>query len=79
MTIRFTDVYDIDNITLTYNVFRGSTRIGSYKYNSYYWEKRKSYTVTDTGVKSGQTVGYRIEVTDDRNTVKSSTATVKVQ
>jgi hypothetical protein len=35
--------------------------------------------VTDTGVKSGQTVGYRIEVTDDRNTVKSSTATVKVQ
>ncbi len=79
VTIRFTDVYDIDNITLTYNVFRGNTRIGSYKYNSYYWEKRKSYTVTDTGVKSGQTVGYRIEVTDDRNTVKSSTATVKVQ
>ncbi|MFK4085979.1 fibronectin type III domain-containing protein [Kribbella sp. NPDC020789] len=78
VTIKFTDVYDLDNITLTYNVFRGSTRIGSYKYNSYYWNARKSYTVTDTGVKTGQTVGYRIEVTDDRNTVKSSTASVKV-
>ncbi|TDD60731.1 fibronectin type III domain-containing protein [Kribbella antibiotica] len=78
VTLKFTDVYDVDNITLTYSVYRGTTKIGSYKYNSYYWDKRKTYTVTDTGVKSGQTVGYRIDVTDDRNTVKSSTASVKV-
>ncbi|TCO52058.1 hypothetical protein EV646_1011055 [Kribbella antiqua] len=78
-TVKFTDTYDLDNLTLTYNVFRGSTNIGSYKYTSYYWEPRKTYTVTDTGVKSGQTVSYHIEVNDGRSIVKGPAVSVKVR
>jgi hypothetical protein len=79
VTVKFNDVYDLDNLTLTYNVFRGTTNIGSYKYTSYYWEPRKTYTVTDTAVKSGQTVSYHLEVHDGRNIVKGPAVSVKVR
>ncbi|MFI6825614.1 fibronectin type III domain-containing protein [Kribbella sp. NPDC050241] len=77
--VAFNDVYDVDNLTLTYNVFRGSTNVGSYKYVSYYWEKRKLYSMVDTGVKSGQTVTYHIEVHDGRNIVKGPSVSIKVK
>ncbi|MFI6679328.1 fibronectin type III domain-containing protein [Kribbella sp. NPDC050470] len=76
--VKFSDVYDLDNISLTYNVFRGTTNIGSFKYMSYYWEARKAYTVADTGVKRGQTYTYHIEVHDGRNIMKGPSVSVKV-
>ena len=79
VAVKFADVYDLDNISLTYNVFRGTTNIGSYKYGSYFWEPRKTYTVTDTGVKSGQTVSYHIEVHDGRNIIKGPSTTITVK
>jgi hypothetical protein len=78
VTVKFADSYDLDNITLTYNVFRGTTNIGSFKYMSYFWEPRKTYTVTDTGVKTGQTVTYHVEVHDGRNIMKGPSVSVKV-
>jgi len=77
--VTYSDVYDLDNLTLTYNVFRGSTNIGSYNYASYYWETRKLYAMVDTGVKSGQTVTYHIEVHDGRNIVKGPSVSIKVK
>lgn len=76
--VTFADVYDLDNLTLTYNVFRGSANIGSYRYVSYYWEPRKRYTVIDRGLKRGSTYSYRIEVHDGRNIVKGPTVRVKI-
>jgi hypothetical protein len=79
VTVKFQDSYDMDNLSLTYNVFRGSTNIGSYKYSSYYWNARKVYTVTDTGVKAGQKQTYHIEVHDGRNIMKGASSTITVQ
>ncbi|GAA1561395.1 hypothetical protein GCM10009789_13310 [Kribbella sancticallisti] len=79
VTVSFRDVYDLDNISLTYNVFRGATNIGSYKLNTYYWEPRKTITLVDKGVKSGQTVSYHIEVHDGRNIMKGPAFSVKVR
>jgi hypothetical protein len=79
VTVKFTDVYDLDNILLTYNVFRGSTNIGSFKQYSYFWEPRKTTTVVDKGVKKGQQVSYHIEVHDGRNIVKGAAVAVTVQ
>ena len=79
VTVKFADSYDLDNLSLTYNVFRGSTNIGSYKYVSYFWQPRKVYTVTDSGTKAGQKVTYHIEVHDGRNIMKGPSSTVTVQ
>jgi hypothetical protein len=76
--VKYYDVYDLDNISLTYNVFRGSTNVGSSKYNTYYWQLRKSYTVTDRGLKRGSTYTYHIEVHDGRNIMKSQSVSVKI-
>jgi hypothetical protein len=80
VSVSFKDVYDVDNITLTYNVFRGTTNVKSQKLGTYYWEARKTITVVDTTVKSGQKVNYFIEVHDGRNIMRSPvspTVTVK--
>lgn len=79
VTVKFTDGYDLDNILLTYNVFRGSTLIKTYKYYTYYWRARATTTFVDTGVKSGQTVSYHVEVHDGRNIRKGPAASVKVR
>jgi hypothetical protein len=76
--VKYSDVYDLDNLTLTYNVFRGSTNVGSAKYTSYFWQPRKSYTVTDRGLARGSTYTYHIEVHDGRNIVKSQSVSVKI-
>ena len=76
--VKYSDVYDVDNITLTYNVFRGSTNVGSSKYSTYYWQLRKSYTVTDRGLQRGSTYTYHIEVHDGRNIMKSPSVSVKI-
>jgi hypothetical protein len=76
--VTYGDSYDLDNLTLTYNVFRGSLNVGSTKYTTYFWQPRKSYTVVDRGLKRGSTYAYHIEVHDGRNIMKSATATIKI-
>ncbi|GAB2659472.1 hypothetical protein GCM10009743_39630 [Kribbella swartbergensis] len=76
--VKYADVYDLDNLSLTYNVFRGSTNVGSAKYVSYYWEPRKYYTVIDRGLQRGSTYTYRIEVHDGRNIMRGPSVSVKV-
>jgi hypothetical protein len=76
--VKYADGYDLDNLTLTYNVFRGSTNIGSSKYVSYFWEPRKAYTVVDRGLQRGSTYTYHIEIHDGRNIRKGPSVSVKV-
>ncbi|MFG1907861.1 fibronectin type III domain-containing protein [Kribbella sp. NPDC048928] len=76
--VTYPDSYDLDNLTLTYNVFRGALNIGSNKYTSYFWQTRKKYQVIDRGLKRGSTYSYHLEVHDGRNIMKGATATVKV-
>ncbi|MFI5692989.1 fibronectin type III domain-containing protein [Kribbella sp. NPDC051586] len=76
--VTYSDVYDLDNLTLTYNVFRGSLNVGSNAYTSYFWQARKSYQVVDRGLKRGSTYSYHIEVHDGRNIMKGATASVKI-
>lgn len=79
VSVSFKDGYDLDNLTLTYNVFRGATNISSQKLTTYFWEPRKTITVVDKGVKSGQTVSYHIEIHDGRNVRKGPAFSVKVR
>jgi hypothetical protein len=78
--VSFKTVVDPDNITLTYKLFRGTTQIAQWNANSYSWVTPRVITATDTGVKSGQSVNYRVEVLDGYSTVWSAwSTTVTVQ
>ncbi|WP_020387599.1 WD40 repeat domain-containing protein [Kribbella catacumbae] len=79
VSVSFKDSYDLDNLSLTYNVFRGATNISSQKLTTYYWQARKTVTFVDKGVKSGQTVSYHIEIHDGRNIMKGPALSVKVR
>jgi len=79
VSVSFKDSYDLDNLSLTYNVFRGATNISSQKLTTYFWEARKTITVVDKGVKSGQTVSYHVEIHDGRNIMKGPAVSVKVR
>jgi hypothetical protein len=74
----YTDVYDLDNLSLTYNVFRGSLNVGSAVNVSYFWQARKTYQVMDRGLARGSTYTYHVEVHDGRNIIKSANASVKI-
>ncbi|MFF0340502.1 fibronectin type III domain-containing protein [Kribbella sp. NPDC004875] len=74
----YTDVYDLDNLSLTYNVFRGSLNIGSAVNVSYFWQARKTYQVMDRGLARGSTYTYHVEVHDGRNIMKSANVSVKI-
>jgi hypothetical protein len=78
-TVSFPTVVDADNISLTYTLFRGTTKLGTWSRYSYSWTKPTLTTFTDTGVKSGQSVGYHVEVSDGRNVRKGAAAAVKVR
>jgi hypothetical protein len=75
VAISFNNVVDPDNITLTYRLFRGTTQIGAWNSNSYSWVAPKQITATDTGVKTGQSVNYRVQVLDGYNTISSAWST----
>ncbi|MFF0269655.1 fibronectin type III domain-containing protein [Kribbella sp. NPDC004536] len=79
VTIAFTTVLDRDNMTLTYFVYRGSARIGTWSRTSNSWTKPTVTSITDAGLTSGQTLSYRVEVSDGRNVTKSPAATVRVR
>ncbi|WBQ03718.1 fibronectin type III domain-containing protein [Kribbella sp. CA-293567] len=77
--ISFPTVVDADNIALTYTLFRGTTKLASWKLSSYSWVKPTVTTFTDSAVQSGKTFSYRVQVSDGRN-VKSGAATpVKIR
>ncbi|TDX02840.1 fibronectin type III domain-containing protein [Kribbella sp. VKM Ac-2566] len=76
--VSYTDSYDLDNLTLTYNVFRGSLNVGSNKYTTYFWQPRKTYQVVDRGLARGSSYTYHVEVHDGRNIMKGANATVKI-
>ena len=76
--VSYPDTYDLDNLTLTYNVFRGSLNVGSNRYTSYYWQARKTYQVVDRGLARGSSYTYHVEVHDGRNIMKGPSATVKI-
>ncbi|WP_432946971.1 fibronectin type III domain-containing protein [Kribbella sp. CA-253562] len=79
VTVAFPAVVDRDNITLTYTLYRGSTKLGSWTRNSYPWVRPTVATFNDTRVKSGQTAGYHVEVTDGRSRLKGASATIRVR
>jgi hypothetical protein len=79
VTIAFQTVLDRDNITLTYLVYRGSTRIGSWTRTSNSWTKPTVTAVTDSGLSSRQTLSYHVEVSDGRNVRKSPAVSVRVR
>lgn len=79
VTIAFGTVLDRDNLTLTYLVYRGKTRIGSWSRTSNSWTEPTVTSVTDSGLTSGQTLSYHVEVSDGRNVTKGSAATVRVR
>jgi hypothetical protein len=79
VSVSFKDSYDLDNLTLTYNVFRGATNISSRKLTTYYWQTRKTITFVDKGVKKGQSVSYHVEIHDGRNIMKGPAVAVKVK
>jgi hypothetical protein len=72
-------VVDPDNITLTYTLFRGGTKVGSWKRDSYPWLKPTAATFNDSGLKRGQTVSYHVQVTDGRNVSTGRPAAVKIR
>ncbi|MET9310264.1 fibronectin type III domain-containing protein [Kribbella sp. NPDC003505] len=76
--VSYSDTYDLDNLTLTYNVFRGSLNVGSNKYTSYFWQPRKVYQVVDRGLARGSTYTYHVEVHDGRNIRKGPSASIKI-
>lgn len=79
VTISFATVVDLDNTVLTYTLYRGTTRIGSWSRYSYPWTNPTTITTTDTGLSSRQTLAYHVEVTDGRNLTKGKAAAVKVR
>ncbi|HWD83018.1 MAG TPA: fibronectin type III domain-containing protein [Kribbella sp.] len=79
VTIAFQTVLDRDNMTLTYFVYRGSTRIGSWSRTSNSWTKPAVTSVTDSRLTSGQKLSYHVEVSDGRNVRKGPATTVKVR
>ncbi|MEI8407828.1 MULTISPECIES: WD40 repeat domain-containing protein [unclassified Kribbella] len=78
-TVTFPTVVDADNIRLTYTLYRGKTKVGSWTRYSYSWKKPTVTTFGDTGLRSGQAVGYHVVVSDGRNVRKSATATVRIR
>jgi hypothetical protein len=79
VTIAFPTVLDRDNLTLTYLLYRGNTRIGTWSRTSNSWTKPTVTSVTDSGLSSGGTVSYHLEVSDGRNVQNSPAASVKVR
>jgi hypothetical protein len=79
VTIAFETVLDRDNLKLTYLLYRGATRIGTWSRSSNSWTKPTVTSVTDSGLTSGQTVSYHLEVSDGRNVRKSPTVSVRVR
>ena len=79
VTVSFSTVVDLDNTLLTYTVYRGRTRIGTWSRYSYPWTAPTITTFTDSRLSSGQTLGYHVEVTDGRNARKGTAAAVKVR
>jgi hypothetical protein len=78
VTVAFATVADLDSMALTYSVFRGTTKIGSWTRSAYPWAPRV-ISVTDTHLTSKQTLAYHVEVTDGRNVAKGKAAAVKVR
>lgn len=58
VTVSFPTVVDLDNTALTYMLFRGQTRIGTWSRYSYPWSAPTITTFTGRGLSSGQTLGY---------------------
>lgn len=77
--VSFPRVVDADNITLTYTLFRGGTKVGSWRRDSYPWLKPTAVTFNDSGLKRGQTVSYHVQVTDGRNVRTGRPVAVKIR
>ncbi len=79
VTVSFSTVVDLDNTALTYMLFRGKTRIGTWSRYSYPWAAPTITTFTDSGLSSGQALSYHVEVTDGRNLRRGAAAAVTVR
>jgi hypothetical protein len=77
--VSFPTVVDADNIALTYTLLRGTTKVGSWKRSSYPWTKPAVTTFNDSGLKSGQKVSYRVQVSDGRNVKTGPAVVVKIR
>ncbi|WP_020387074.1 fibronectin type III domain-containing protein [Kribbella catacumbae] len=78
-TISFPTVVDADSIALTYTLFRGTTKVGSWKRSSYSWAKPAATTFTDTRLKSGKAYSYHVQVSDGRNLRSGAATAVKIR
>ena len=73
-TITWPAVYDPDDGTLTYNLYRGSNLISSQTVESYPWS-RPTMRYDDSGRPPGSTASYYLRVTDGTATTAASTST----
>jgi hypothetical protein len=78
-TVSFPTVVDADNISLTYTLYRGTTKVGSWTRYSYSWRKPTVTTFADSGLTSGQSVAYHVVVTDGRNVRQSAAAAIRIR
>jgi trimeric autotransporter adhesin len=78
-TVTWTGVFDRDDRDLTYSVLRGggNTPITTLAADSPWWNE-PTLGYTDTAVNPGQTVSYRIRVTDGMSAPVTSTASANV-
>jgi hypothetical protein len=77
--VSFPTVVDADNIALTYTLFRGTTKLASWKLSSYSWTKPTVTSFTDSRLPSGQTLSYRVQVSDGRNVRNGAVTPVKIR
>ncbi|SHN46369.1 fibronectin type III domain-containing protein [Cryptosporangium aurantiacum] len=80
VTVTWRGVEDLDDPTVTYQVYRGSTLVYRGRASAKPWETSKSYSFTDRGLTAGTTVRYTVRAVDARGTAgafsPAATATV---
>ena len=79
VTISFPTMLDADSISLTYLLYRCTTRIGTWSRSSTSWTTPTVITCTDADLMSGQTPAYHVEASDGRKIRKGPASTVKLR
>ena len=77
--VSFPTLLDADNISLRYLLYRGTTRIGTWTRSSNSWTTPSVISLTESGLTSGQTLAYHVEVSDGRNVRTGAATAVKVR
>ncbi|GAA0258426.1 fibronectin type III domain-containing protein [Cryptosporangium japonicum] len=80
VTVTWRGVEDLDDPTVTYQVYRGSTVVYRVRGSAKPWETKKTYSFVDRGLTAGSSVRYTVRAVDGHGTAGASspaaTATV---